>query len=407
MHGPLAQSVEQKTFNLLVDGSNPSRPTNARQGFRSDPGPFFFFAIAISSQASPPQALSPSNKACLAGAALREFWDQGSREFRMSAKPAASITDELWTRLHSDIDPSQHFPEVAPKLAHYTSLFTAEAIFKGDEFWMSHPFLMNDQEELRWGIVNGTDRFVESKAISAAVASEDHHRIVIEALQDARDTDGTKHSYDTYIACFSKHDPGDKDGLLSMWRAYGADGGGVAIVFDLSRLAEDTGSPLIIAPVEYLSTRQRFEWMDWAIAQTADAIKALGPTADPSDLILAVRYYYARLRRAALFSKHESFSEEKEWRIVYDPTADESGGKYDELMSYAITPKGIQPKLKLRLGTKAIGKPWHLEDIIEAIILGPTGGSLIAEHAMRRLCVAAGKPKLSGKVFSSSTPYRP
>lgn len=25
--GPLAQSVEQKTFNLLVDGSNPSRPT--------------------------------------------------------------------------------------------------------------------------------------------------------------------------------------------------------------------------------------------------------------------------------------------------------------------------------------------------------------------------------------------
>lgn len=27
LHGPLAQSVEQKTFNLLVDGSNPSRPT--------------------------------------------------------------------------------------------------------------------------------------------------------------------------------------------------------------------------------------------------------------------------------------------------------------------------------------------------------------------------------------------
>ena len=26
-HGPLAQSVEQKTFNLLVEGSNPSRPT--------------------------------------------------------------------------------------------------------------------------------------------------------------------------------------------------------------------------------------------------------------------------------------------------------------------------------------------------------------------------------------------
>lgn len=325
----------------------------------------------------------------------------------MSTERNNPIIEGLWERLNSDINPAQHFPNITPKLAHYTNLFTAEAIFKGDEFWMSHPFLMNDREELRWGIENGTDRFFESKAISGAVASEDQHRIIIEALQDARDTDGTQHSYDTYIACFSKHDPGDKDGLLSMWRAYAADGGGVAIVFDSSKLAEDSDSPLIIAPVEYRSTLQRFTWMDWAIEQTADAIKALGPSADPSDLVRAVRCYYARLRRAALFSKHESFSEEKEWRIVYDPTADESGGKYDQLMGYAITPKGIQPKLKLRLGAKSIGKPLHLEDVVESIILGPTGGSLIAEHAMRRLCVAAGKPRLASKVFSSSTPYRP
>ncbi|HAQ73960.1 DUF2971 domain-containing protein [Stenotrophomonas maltophilia] len=325
----------------------------------------------------------------------------------MSAKSAAQIIEALWVRLQSDIDASQHFPQVTPKLAHYTNLFTAEAIFKGEEFWMSHPFLMNDREELRWGIENGTDRFFESKAISEAVASEDHHRVVIEALQDARDTDGTKHSYDTYIACFSEHDPEDKDGLLSMWRAYGADGGGVAIVFDSSKLAEDTDSPLIVAPVEYRSNQQRFQWMDWAIAQTADAIKALGPSADRSDLVMAVHCYYTRLRRAALFSKHESFREEKEWRIVYDPTADKSGGKYDEMMSYAITAKGVQPKLKLRLGAKSIGNPLHLEDIVEAIILGPTGGSLIAEHAMRRLCRAAGKPRLADKVFSSRTPYRP
>ena len=33
--GPLAQSVEQKTFNLLVDGSNPSRPTIKNYGYAS------------------------------------------------------------------------------------------------------------------------------------------------------------------------------------------------------------------------------------------------------------------------------------------------------------------------------------------------------------------------------------
>ena len=37
MHGPLAQSVEQKTFNLLVEGSNPSRPTICTKG--SSPSP--------------------------------------------------------------------------------------------------------------------------------------------------------------------------------------------------------------------------------------------------------------------------------------------------------------------------------------------------------------------------------
>lgn len=325
----------------------------------------------------------------------------------MTARSAESIIDGLWADLTSDVDPSKHFPAVTPKLAHYTSLFVAEAIIKGDEFWMSHPFVMNDHEELRWGLINGTERFFDSRAISHAVFSEDHYRVVIEALQEARDQDGTTYSFDTYIACFSEHEPGDRDGLLSMWRAYGADGGGVAIVFDSSKLVEDTNSPLVIAPVEYRSTEERFAWMDWAIAKTADAIRALGPQADASQLRRVVWAYYARLRRAALFSKHKTFSEEKEWRVVYDPTADDTGGKYQELMSYAITPKGIQPKLKLRLGTKSVDKALHLEEIVEAILLGPTGGSAIAQHAMRRLCAAAGKPGLSSKVHSSRTPYRP
>ena len=36
IRGPLAQSVEHRTFNPLVDGSNPSRPTN-RLPFHSGP----------------------------------------------------------------------------------------------------------------------------------------------------------------------------------------------------------------------------------------------------------------------------------------------------------------------------------------------------------------------------------
>lgn len=43
--GPLAQSVEQKTFNLLVEGSNPSRPTIAIKDLGRLLGAFFFGSV--------------------------------------------------------------------------------------------------------------------------------------------------------------------------------------------------------------------------------------------------------------------------------------------------------------------------------------------------------------------------
>jgi len=247
---------------------------------------------------------------------------------------------------------------------------------------------------------------MQSPAIASATFSDDQFQTVIKALQSARDFDGEVHSYDTYIACFSDHDRGDHDGRLSMWRAYGADGGGVAIVFDTSKLIEDGDSPLIIAPVEYLTTAKRLEWIDWAIQRAAQAILKLGPAASDHALQSVARIYYARIRRAALFSKHASFADEREWRVVYDPDLDPEG-KFRELMGYAITPKGIQPKLKLRLGERSLGRPLLLEDVVDSILLGPTAGSLIARHATKRLCEAAKLPALASRVHLSGTPYRP
>ena len=41
MHGSLAQSVEQRTFNPLVEGSNPSRPTKFTSSESITQGNFF------------------------------------------------------------------------------------------------------------------------------------------------------------------------------------------------------------------------------------------------------------------------------------------------------------------------------------------------------------------------------
>jgi len=201
---------------------------------------------------------------------------------------------------------------------------------------------MNDLEELRWGVMHGTERFVQSADITAAVGSDEGFQVLVKALMDARNLDGEVYSYDTYIACFSEHVQGDSDGRLSMWRAYGSDGGGAAIVFDTSKLTEDENSPLLIAPVDYRTTAQRLEWIDSAIGKAAKAIRELGADASASEQALqeVARNYYVRIRRAALLSKHASFEEEREWRVVYLPDLDPSE-RFRELMGYAITPKGI------------------------------------------------------------------
>lgn len=46
--GPLAQSVEQKTFNLLVVGSNPTRPTNCINDLGALAAPFSYFRKKLS-----------------------------------------------------------------------------------------------------------------------------------------------------------------------------------------------------------------------------------------------------------------------------------------------------------------------------------------------------------------------
>jgi len=40
-----------------------------------------------------------------------------------------------------------------PYLAHYTSLEVLEKIMQHNELWFSHPFFMNDLQEMRFGIV--------------------------------------------------------------------------------------------------------------------------------------------------------------------------------------------------------------------------------------------------------------
>ena len=73
----------------------------------------------------------------------------------MTLNDFEALEEELWTDVEETADAPQH----RPLLAHYTSAANFELIVRNEELWLSHPFYMNDHEELRWGVEHGAPRW--------------------------------------------------------------------------------------------------------------------------------------------------------------------------------------------------------------------------------------------------------
>lgn len=297
------------------------------------------------------------------------------------------------------------FPEQRPLLAHYTSIANLERILATDELWFSNPLLMNDLEELRFGVLEGAQKFVRNAAIEAACGSASRAKILFEAFSHYLDEFSNKHAIDVYALCMAEHDAHDTDGLLSMWRGYGGNGNGAAIVFDTAKINPRIGSPLVISYVEYASTDERREWLDAKMTQFADI---LGAQRIPDDkLYLASWIMFERIRLFALFTKHIGFKEEREWRVVYLKERD-TQNKLTPMLHYAINGRGLEPRLKFPVkpieGVTA--DDLSLAKLVDRIILGPTANSPLAKSTLLRVLDATGKGTLKEKVVASTIPYR-
>ena len=116
--------------------------------------------------------------------------------------------------------------------------------------------------------------------------------------------------------CFSEYAPDDTDGLLSMWSGYGEDGTGAAVVFDSSKLIVTEGrTPFVLAKVEYGTTDKRLNWINQKILDISIWLESQKVTQDI--LYRVAWYFFERIKFFAIFTKHDGFSEEQEWRYVY------------------------------------------------------------------------------------------
>lgn len=301
------------------------------------------------------------------------------------------------------VDSVNNFPAKRPLLAHYTSLATLEKIAETRQLWLSHPYLMNDHQELIWAMEEGERLALSDKDLYAALGN--WAGLFYEYLSKLSKDDALSYNLDIYIACFSEHDPrADADGVLSMWRAYGGNGGGAALIFDTAKVTAKEDSPFILAPVVYLSEDQRRDFIRGAISAVVQAIRA----AASIDLDLLQDFawvYYHRIRLFSLFTKNVGFSEENEWRLAYDPKRDD-WDEYKKYMGHIITSHGIEPKLKIPLDSEDDPQLLKYEEVLKAVLLGPTASSALSVHSTKRMLLNVGSSRLSDSVRASGTPFR-
>jgi hypothetical protein len=126
----------------------------------------------------------------------------------------------------------------------------------------------------------------------------------------------------SFAFCLPEHDPNNLDGVLSMWRGYGANGAGTALVFKTDPLTYNAGSPLLFLKVAYASERERIQWMKAIFSDYAAVLKE---HVIPADRLYHVAHHmFTLMKLYALVSKHHGFTDEHEWRIICLPERDTS-----------------------------------------------------------------------------------
>ena len=75
---------------------------------------------------------------------------------------------------------------------------------------------MNELEEVCFGILEGARKFDQLDVVERAAGSKMRVRLVREAFNQYRDDFEKRRAIDIYLLCFSKHDPSNNDGVLSI-----------------------------------------------------------------------------------------------------------------------------------------------------------------------------------------------
>lgn len=298
------------------------------------------------------------------------------------------------------------------RFVHYTSAETAMKILRGKEMWLRNSTLMNDFSEVQYGL----DCLVSAWNGEAGERLKKVLREVDPELPDQFiahfDAQLLDVRAETYLVSISEHAGGLEDiyGRLSMWRAY-APRNGVAFIFNNRPFVSETDAlNAFTSPVNY-ATKESFakdllevaEGMEKGI----DTWKEHGSDWLRETLLTTLRF-------AIQSTKHPSFAEEQEWRVIYSPHALERTGMLTEQQMERIPTEiiclGGVPQRIYKIPFKNYPDEGFegatIPELIDRVLIGPSPDSYMIHQAIVAELTQAGVANAGEKVIVTGVPLK-
>lgn len=326
----------------------------------------------------------------------------------------AKLTEIFHLESHAEISAAR---DANRKFVYYTTADTALRIIDNEgSLWMRNTQCMNDHGEIKYGVEllkNALQSKVGGKLRAALATAEKinpHKATKSYQFFNTLFEDFDEFAYSvvrkTYVACLSEHIEPDENkfGRLSMWRAYGKNNGVAIICKGEPILSRNNWIGAIANRVEYATS----EDIGIRLSNLADRIKDNAPwmkQIDTEDF-----YYYMRGLFASLTicTKHPSFKEELEWRLIFWEGWPSKGALKKETVGVNGVPQNIYKIPLERIPGPEGSEPFDLSlpKILDRILIGPTDFPEVIRHALVQKLRERGFPDPSGAVELTNIPLR-
>jgi hypothetical protein len=285
-----------------------------------------------------------------------------------------SYFDTLLKPLHSAFE-AKPFPDA---LFHYTDTAGVLGIAGGNTLWATNALFLNDEGEIRHTAALVTRLY--NREIERERPPEnrgDITRVVRDFLHRINYLNETGwFSIDAYVVCFC-----EAEDLLSQWRGYGDQGGGFSIGFNPRILlnAAETVTPnceVSLGPILYCEREQstRIE-KAYDLVRSSLMTCAAGKSVEDADPEAQV-HAEAFLREVFLYApffKQQTFSEEREWRMVF------TGRIPHDLTRFRQHPLGPVPYIEIPLTHGSN------DSAVTSLRIGPRKDHALAHRALTLL----------------------